>query len=121
MATWSLFCIGIPETDVTVAAKLCSAAVGPLQAPGPDGQSQRGKGHLPTTVLVPTPAARAALASELSFWVLHTQEKTQPRNFPGRWEVMEPPSLEVFPRGCGAEGQGLAPGSSEAESGWTES
>lgn len=43
-ARWSFFCIRNRAADVIMGAKLDSAAVGPLQEPDPDGQSQRGKG-----------------------------------------------------------------------------
>jgi len=49
VATWSLFCITISEADVIVGAKLGSAAVGPLQEPDADGQSQKGKTSHPKT------------------------------------------------------------------------
>lgn len=40
------------------------------------------RGHLPRAqaLLVLAPAAIAALASELAFWILHAQSKTQPRH-----------------------------------------
>lgn len=81
VVTQSPFCIRIPDADAIVGVKLGSAAVGPLQEPDPDGQSQRGKGLLRAqALLVLAFAAIAALASKLAFRILHAQSKIQPRH-----------------------------------------